>query len=1034
MLYAEARDPRLIDHRLYQDSYSISGLLEEILGQGSQGWADNRAAYWKRLCALFRVFDEGLTESTHWQHIPARGGDFFSSQTPEGRLLSAARLSDRLVARVLLQLATTSPKAGVGYERVSFRELDIESLGAVYEGLLEFEPRVAAEPLFEIRLQGRPLLLPVAEVGRLCEARGLTLSGLDLTGTDLARFVSSDEKEKEEDAEETEDEEEPSRGGVARVVRLLAPGSFFFMPGAGRKGSGSFYTPPALVKDLVRHTLGPLVEGKRPAEIEALRILDPACGSAHFLVEAMRFLGQALHRAYVEKSHGEAPAEFRSTTGPAWDADWKASDRDARAANSEARAWCKRRIAERCLFGVDLNPTAVMLARVALWIESLAGDRPLSFFDHHVRCGNALLGTWLDRLHHPPLKSMERESDAEQMDLFANPVIEKVREAAETRSLIAIAPGGEIEPDSLEERRHKERLRAKAEETLRAARLLFDLRSSSAFVPEIWGEWQVLCDASASVERLERHVESRPWSPAFRRARQEERFFHWELEFPEVLLDERTPGFSAILGNPPWDKVLPSKHEFYADLDVLIRAFKGNDLERRIEELHRAKPGLREEFVRYQERTKAAARVLRESGDFPHSESRSGAAHEDVSKYFVDRAARLAADRGIVGLVVPSVLYNGDGCVGIRRMLIEEAAVLRFYGFENKRKIFPIHSSYKFVSLVFQEAVESKSFDAAFMRHDLAELEMGGSKPWMVRMKREEIARLSPETLAFLEYRSASDQQIIRKMYEGRPTLQSEGPGAWGAKLISWRLHDCVFNASEDKDLWTDPKTKRLYTPESVLGKPPKETGELIRKMREKGFWPVFEGKHVDQFVVGIKPVRWWLNVAQAEAKYAKPPRNEPTLVFRETASNTNERTCIAAILPAGTATSHKLSGMRLKHVDQVGASVVLNSLSFDYALRMRTAGVSVSFTYMHPMPVPAAAATNRLPKIPTQLAWESKNEHISQDRDAWPLLWKSNRAVAEAYGLDADDFAHILDTFPGFKKKRPELHGYFIDQLAKWR
>jgi len=112
-----------------------------------------------------------------------------------------------------------------------------------------------------------------------------------------------------------------------------------------------------------------------------------------------------LHRAYVEEYNGKQPAAF---TRGRWDNDWKASDEEARAANSEARAWCKRRIAERCLFGVDLNPTAVNLAHVALWIESLAGDRPLTYFEHHVRCGNSLLGTWLDRLEYPPLSSMEK--------------------------------------------------------------------------------------------------------------------------------------------------------------------------------------------------------------------------------------------------------------------------------------------------------------------------------------------------------------------------------------------------------------------------------------------------------------------------------------------------------------------------------------------------------------------------------------------------------------------------------------------------
>src|SRR5690606_3041564 len=240
----------------------------------------------------------------------------------------------------------------------------------------------------------------------------------------------------DEDEGEEGDEEGIKRGGTARLLRRLEPGAFHFVPGPGRKGSGSFYTPRPLVQDLVRHTLGPLVEGKTATEIERLRVLDPACGSAHFLVEAMRFLGQALHRAYVEEYGGQAPPEFRSTTGQGWDTNWQASDEEARAANSEARAWCKRRIAERCLFGVDLNPTAVQLARVALWIESVAGDRPLTYFEHHIRCGNSLLGTWMDRLEEPPLPLSGRRQSTRQLRLpLQEPLRQAIREAARLRRI-----------------------------------------------------------------------------------------------------------------------------------------------------------------------------------------------------------------------------------------------------------------------------------------------------------------------------------------------------------------------------------------------------------------------------------------------------------------------------------------------------------------------------------------------------------------------------------------------------------------------
>ncbi|MEW6074208.1 MAG: N-6 DNA methylase [Planctomycetota bacterium] len=1061
ILYAEARDPRLDEHGVYRQSYSAQGLLEEILADPARDWAENRSAHWDRLRALFRIYDEGLPPITPWQNIPPRGGDFFHRETPEGRLLDEARLPDRAVTRLILDLATTAPRRGVGRERVSFRQLDIENLGAVYEGLLEYEPRIARAMTLEVSVQGRVFALVPAELVRLCREKSLALRGelALVAGTEAEALhpgaVADDEqealggegREDEEPDEEAEGGESEAgeedqgvrRGTGARLLRRREAGEFHFVPGPGRKGSGSFYTPRPLVQDLVRHALGPLVAGRAAAEILRLRVLDPACGSAHFLVEAMRFLGRALHRAYAEEFPGHGPSEFRSTTGRGWDDDWRATDGEARAANSEARAWCKRRIAERCLFGVDLNPTAVQLARVALWIESVAGDRPLTYFEHHVRNGNSLLGTWSGRLEAPVLTSSAFRRELTGLFPFQQPVRAAIAAAARSRRLIdeAEAEGLRregVEPESVEEQELKEHLRRTAGETLAAAKLLFDLRSASAFVPEIWREWETLCSFIGDGKRLAAHARRRPWWETFVAVRDRERFFHWELEFPEVFLDGERPGFDAVLSNPPWDKVLPTKKEFYGRHDVLIRAYTGNAVDRRIQELHDVEPKLRDGFAEYRIHTRTRAEVLRKSGDFPLSRARSAAAHEDVSKYFVDRAARLAASGGAVGMVVPSVLYNGDGCVGLRRFLVEEATIERFYGFENRRKIFPIDSRYKFVSLVFRTGrTATEGFEAAFMRHDLAELEEEGPQPWTVRMTREEIQRLSPETFAFLEYRGPEDQRIVHRMYRGNARLDTERPGDWAARLLSWRTHEVIFNSAEDRDLFSNPSTAKLYQPADVLDAVPLDPDELLSAMRARGFWPVFEGKHIDQFVVGTKPVRWWLRVEQAKAKYGKPPRAEPTLVFRETASNTNERTCIAAVLPSCSAASHTLTGVVCRRVDPAAAAMLLNSFCFDFALRLRTAGTHVSFTYILPMPVPPAEVVNALPRLPTLLAWREGVDHVANRRDPWPLLWDANRAVAEAYGLGPADFAHILSTFPVFARKRPEFFAYLHARLAEW-
>lgn len=690
ILYAEARDERLLSHRLYQRSYSLDSLVTRLLSRPLDQWPANRDGLWQHLLALFRVFNEGIRPNPpDLENIPPRGGRLFSDATPEGAMLRSMRLGDRHTAQILLALATSRPRRGVGRERVSFRELDIEHLGNVYQGLLDYEPAEAAETMIVCGTGGRELALTADEVVRLVELKSLVVRGdpAIVEGTAAARLhpdAAADDRDNEDEAaddeaesdEEDDDDEEAvpavKRGSTLKLTRRLEPGAFYFRPGSARKASGSYYTPTPMVDYLVGETLGPLVQDKPAAVIERLRVIDIACGSAHFLVGAARFLGRALHAAHRRERGNDPPPEFhpqRALT-PAVRERWDA----------EGEAWCKRRVVERCLFGVDLNPAAVQLAQVALWIESLAGDRPLGFFAHHVRNGNSLLGSWLARYELAPDPELQRLPDRRTRGLFEAEIGKRLHEALEERRLIDAPLPPEVAGDTPDEYVYKEDRLRRAEAATAEARLLLDLRSASPFLPAIWRDFPMLISAFD----LEADARQRPWWAEFDATRQRERFFHWELEFPEVFVETDRPGFDAVLGNPPWDKVLPTKLDFYGGVDALFSEFKGQALGQREREIQARHPGLAARFDAYQERAKTLARVLRDGGDFELAEARSKSAHEELAKYFVDRSLRLTAREGAAGLVVPSVFYNGDGWVGVRRHLLGEATIARFYGFENR--------------------------------------------------------------------------------------------------------------------------------------------------------------------------------------------------------------------------------------------------------------------------------------------------------------------------------------------------------------
>ena len=673
ILYAEARDERLQRHRLYQKSYSLEQLTDRLLGVAEEELPGNRFGTWQALQALFRIYDEGLPPTPDLENIPPRGGRLFSDKTPEGQLIAKLKLSDRVAGRLVLTLATTKPRRGVGRERVSYRELEIEQLGSVYEGLLEYEPRTADQTMIEVVVQGRDFVLTRAELKRLCEQKQLVLKGdtAIVTDTEAANLhpdnveddeADADAADEEDDAEEEdgdagEGEEEEDKGvkkgTAARLIRRLEKDDFYFVPGSARKSSGSFYTREEIVQYLVRKALEGLVEDKSAAEIESLRVIDLACGSAHFLVGAARYMGQKLLDAYHREFKIDPPPEFypdRPLT-PEVQQRW----------HSEGEAWCKRRIVEKCLFGVDLNPTAVQLAQVALWIESLAGDRPLSFFAHHIRAGNSLLGTWLDRLHQPPHPALDDKKGKDQGGLFEIQFKRLIREALDERLLIDKPLPPDIRKDTPQEYEYKADRLKRSNDLLTQARLLFDLRSAAAFVPEIWSVWATLL----STDDVTGYASRQKWWTRFEELCRRERFFHWELEFPEVFFGDRR-GFDVVVGNPPWDKVLPDRKEFYGREDIFIRALSGNELDQRIANFTRrirswqASSKLTRAGSKPPCRSCAAAEISRS----PKAEPRP---HTKTFPSISPTVDSGGAKGGSVGLLLPSVFYNGDGCATLRK-------------------------------------------------------------------------------------------------------------------------------------------------------------------------------------------------------------------------------------------------------------------------------------------------------------------------------------------------------------------------------
>jgi len=443
------------------------------------------------------------------------------------------------------------------------------------------------------------------------------------------------------------------------------------------------------------------------------------------------------------------------------------------------------------------------------------------------------------------------------------------------------------------------------------------------------------------------------------------------------------------------------------------------------------------------------ASQLKHGGDYHYHDwevdGKSTGGDTDVFKFFVERAWQLVGTNGRVGLVVPSAIYNNEGCTGLRHLLLDKSRVERFYCFENRDKIFDIDSRIKFISLVFNKITDAQqmpanqlpqaaetdgnyradaTFEAAFMRHDLAELDDPGPKPWMVTISREELERLSPGTLAFLEYRDRRDRDILLKMFEGRPLLGAKGASIWNAEFYR------EFDLTNDKDLWSEPRTGKLWSVKGIIGKEPPDFAETRARMADKGFWPLYQDAHIHQFVLEFKPLMRWVSLEAHDKKYKGKPDPEPKVVIRDMARNTDERTCIAAVLPSCSGFGHTLNGVRVLPEYRDAFVALLNSLVFDYAARKRVGGQHVSPYMLQSVAVPPPAAlAGKLKPIP-HIHANQKQTWVYDHEEYWPLLWHNEKAIAAAYNFSSSDLEFIITAFPIFTRKRHNYYKMLIDTL----
>jgi len=642
LLFAEARGLVPDWHPTYRRSYTIES-LRSVVERGG------RSGVWEALQAISRLAHSGCRAGA-LKVTPFNGRLFAPASAP---LADTTRLSDNDAADALSALTTRSGRTG--RERISYTDLGVEQLGAVYEGVLDF--------------------VPVREGG---------------------------------------------------TVRLVSTGR--------RKATGTFYTPRPMTEYLVRRTLAPLVNGAPPERVLSVRVLDPAMGSGAFLVAACRYLAEAYERALLQEG----------SIGP--------DD-----LSPAVRAGFRRMVAQRCLYGVDRNPTAVQLARLSLWLSTLAADRPLTFLDHHLRAGNSLVGASpRDVQRQPPAPAKRSRSGLRPLPLFVGDAMNaSIAATVNERVRVANTPD-----DTVAIVREKERTLAALDRSgapLAAWRMLCDAWCSAWFVaddmaPQLWTalEQSIVGYASGLPPDIERR-----WRAALDDAARREQTFHWEMEFPEVFFDDEgrpraEPGFDAVLGNPPWDML------------------RGTEAAR-------------------------LTRFARQSGCYTWQAD----GHLNLYQLFAERMLKLTRTGGRFGLLMPSGLLADYGSSHLRRVLFEQNRIDALLGFDNRAAIFPIHRGIRFSLVTGTRGGTSMTLPARFGLHAADVLDHvpdEGAVPEAAHVPLSLVRDFSGESLALPEITSEADRAILAKVLSRVPPLASTD--GWGARFGR------ELNATDDKPLF----------------------------------------------------------------------------------------------------------------------------------------------------------------------------------------------------------------------------------------
>ncbi|MEO1243718.1 MAG: restriction endonuclease [Pseudomonadota bacterium] len=948
ILYAEDRDLLPVRDTRYDD-YGLRERVRLDIGDRKDRedvFSDTASRYWAAISDLFHAIDQG---DSSIGLPPYNGGLFDPDRTP---LLENIRISDAAMADIIDALSFERTDDGRKY--INYRSLSVQQLGSIYERLLEYEAIYYDDEL------------------------------------------------------------------------VIRPNIF------ARKGSGSYYTPDDLVRLIINESVEPLVQERMkefvdkldelnqgnlaadrklgnlkrldPAEkLLDLKVCDPAMGSGHFLVSLVDYLADQVIAAMAEAPIF-VPEEWGDYISPL--AERIDAIRNTILANAEERNWTideeqlddrhiiRRMVLKRCIYGVDKNPMAVELAKVSLWLHTFTVGAPLSFLDHHLRCGDSLFGSWvkvgIDKattygsplLLHDHIRRAVRA--ASKMQIVEGLTDAEIAEAHRSADVFAEIEEMTAPLSALLSFIHAlDWMNFRDKATKDAVKTFFDGQYGDPLTIAMGDRDPAQPPAREGTEKSQKFARGQfelfvELLANCRELIAEERFLNWQVAFPGIWSDwedeQLSGGFDAVIGNPPWDRMKFQQVEWFAERRPEIAlAPRAADRKRMVAELAEANDPLSLDYEKAAARAEAAVKMARSSGDYPLL---SGG---DLNIYslFVERGMTLLKPDGMLGLLTPSGIASDKTASNFFKSVATCGRLKALYDFENGRQrtdyppFFPdVHRSFKFCAFIASPSETAESAKCAFFLHDVSEIT---NPERCFPLSAEDFARVNPNTGTAPILKSRRDAELTTAIYGRLPVLVDhstvEETKVWPVRYL--RMLDMtndshLFRTREE----LDEREGGYPTGGNHFGSAngewvPLYVGRMIHQFDHRAASVEVNTENVHNAAFSgdisseqkanpefLPTPQFW--VSEQEINF--PERLEWAIAFRDIARATDVRTMIAAIVPkVGLGnTAPLLVPEQPEQFKQKGDLLLanLNALVFDYVTRQKTQSTHLNWYIVEQLPV----------------------------------------------------------------------------------